>query len=90
MSVVNYAEVFVRPGSDDAAVASIDRALATLGIELIAADSALARDAGRLRFGVSLGDAFALATARRLAGAVASFDRRVLRALPAAGLSAAT
>ena len=88
MSVVNYAETLVRPGADEAAVAAIDRALATLGVDLVAPDQQIARDAARLRGGVSLGDAFALATARRLGAEVATFDRRVRSALPGAGLTA--
>lgn len=70
MSVVNMAEVashYHKLGMPDA---DVDRMLRPLPIDLIPADAALAREAGRLRRltvegGLSLGDRFCLALAKR-------------------------
>ena len=60
---------------------------AALGVDLSAPTPTIARDAARLRaLNISLADGFALATARAHAAGVASFDRRVRRAVAAAGL----
>ncbi len=85
VSLINYAETLVRPAQDDrtlrAAVAAID----AMGIGLVAPTPAIAREAARLRaHNISLADGFALATARSHAAWIATFDRRVRRALPAA------
>lgn len=90
MSVVNYAEALVRPAASTATLTAADRAITALGIELVAPDRAIGRDAARLRRGISLADGFALATARAIGASVATFDERVLAALPEAGLAAAT
>lgn len=85
LSVVNYAEALVRPAQDDrtlrAAVAAID----ALDIGLIAPTAPLAREAARLRAcNISLADGFALATARAHGAWLATYDRRVRRALAVA------
>ena len=90
LSLVNYAEVLVQPSQSDESVQAAVAAIAGLRIELIAPTPAIARDAARMRnFGVSLPDAFAMATARAQGATVASFDRAVRRALPRAGLQLA-
>jgi predicted nucleic acid-binding protein len=85
MSVVNYAETLVRPAQDDrtlrAAVAAID----AMNVRLVAPTPPLAREAARLRaHNVSLADGFALATARAYGAWLATYDRRVRRALTVA------
>jgi predicted nucleic acid-binding protein len=88
LSLVNYAETLVRPAEDsDAALSTAVDALAALGIRLVAPTAAIAVDAARHRaMNISLADGFALATAQAHDADVASFDRRVRRALPAVGL----
>ncbi|HEX8959801.1 MAG TPA: PIN domain-containing protein [Solirubrobacterales bacterium] len=87
LCTVNYAEALVRPAEDERNLRAAVDAIASLGIRLLAPDAALARNAARRRgLGVSLADGFALATAERAAAHVASFDKRVRRALDAAGL----
>jgi predicted nucleic acid-binding protein len=88
LSLVNYAETLVRPAEDsDAALSTAVDALAALGIRLIAPTAAIAVDAARYRgMNISLANGFALATAQAHDADVASFDRRVRRALPAVGL----
>ncbi len=82
LSTVNYAEALVRPGEDDDAFAAAVGAIAALDITLVPPTPAIARDAAVLRgAGISLADGFALATARARGASVASFDRRVRRAL---------
>jgi predicted nucleic acid-binding protein len=90
LSLVNYAETLVRPAEDaDTLRAAVD-AVRSLGFKLIAPTAATARDAARLRAqNISLADGFALATAQARSASVASFDRRVRRALPKAGLELA-
>jgi predicted nucleic acid-binding protein len=85
MSVVNYAETLVRPAQDDrtlrAAVAAID----AMDIKLVPPTPPLAREAARLRaHNISLADGFALATARSHGAWLATYDRRVRRALAVA------
>ncbi len=85
MSVVNYAEALVRPAQDDrtlrAAVAAID----AMNVRLVPPTPPLAREAARLRaHGISLADGFALATARAHGAWLATYDRRVRRALDGA------
>jgi predicted nucleic acid-binding protein len=87
LCTVNYAESLVRPAEDERDLRLAVDAIASLGIRLLAPDAALARNAARRRaLGISLADGFALATAERAGAEVASFDRRVRRALDAAGL----
>jgi predicted nucleic acid-binding protein len=82
MSVVNYAEVLVRPAQSErtlrAAVAAID----AMNIRLVPPTPPLAREAAQLRaHNVSLADGFAIATARAHGAWLATYDRRVRRAL---------
>ncbi len=79
---VNYAEALVRPAEDERTLRAAVDAIASLGIRTSAPDSATARIAARRRaLGVSLADGFAIASAERLGAELASFDRRVRRAL---------
>ena len=56
--------------------------MAALGISPLAPDAAVARDAARYRsLNISLAHGFALATAAAKSARVASFDRRVGRAM---------
>ena len=90
LSLINYAETLVRPAQDErtlrAAVAAID----AMGIGLTAPTAPLAREAARLRaHGISLADGFALATARAHGAWIATYDRRVRRAVAHAGVELA-
>jgi predicted nucleic acid-binding protein len=79
---VNYAEALVRPAEDEHTLRVATRAIAALGIRVQAPDARIARLAAtRRRLGISLADGFAIATAERAGADVASFDRRVRRAL---------
>ncbi len=87
LSLVNYAETLVKPAENEQTLHTAIDAIATLGIKLIAPTPAIARDAARYRtLNISLADGFALATAAAHKATLASFDRRVRRALPHAGL----
>lgn len=87
LCTVNYAEALVRPAEDERTLRAATGAIASLGIRLLAPDAALARNAARRRaLGISLADGFALATAERAGADLASFDKRVRRALGRAGL----
>jgi len=82
MCTVNYAEALVRPAEDERNLRAAVDAIASLGIRTSSPDAGLARLAARRRaLGVSLADGFAIATAERLDAELASFDRRVRRAL---------
>jgi len=86
LCTVNYAEALVRPAEDERSLRAATAAIAALGIRLLAADAKMAREAARHRgHGVSLADGFALATAGARDASVASFDKRVRRALGPAG-----
>lgn len=90
LSLINYAETLVRPAEDEHVLRAAVDAIEALGIELVSPTPAIARDAARYRgLGVSLADGFAMATARDRDATVASFDRRVTRALSKAGLEPA-
>ena len=90
MSTVNYAEALVRPSEDERALGRAMDAMRMLGIRVVAPTAPMAVEAARLRnLGISLPDGFALATAKAERAAVASFDRRVRRALADAGLTLA-
>jgi predicted nucleic acid-binding protein len=90
LSLINYAETLVRPASSERSLRAAIDALATLGIRLVAPTPAVAVDAARHRaLNISLADGFALATAQAHRASVASFDRRVRRALPRVGLELA-
>ena len=90
VSVVNYAETLVRPAEDENSLRAAVGAIDALGITLVAPTPAIGRDAAGLRsLGISLADGFALATARAHDASVATFDRRVRRALKPAGIQQA-
>lgn len=90
LSLINYAETLVRPAEDESALRAAVAAIDVLGIQLSAPTPAIARDAARLRsLNISLADGFALATARAHGASVASFDRRVRRAIKTAGVELA-
>lgn len=90
LSLVNYAETLVRPAEAEESLRAALDALGALGIRLIAPTPAIAIDAARHRaLNISLADGFALATAQAREASVASFDRRVRRALPKVGLTLA-
>jgi predicted nucleic acid-binding protein len=79
---INYAEALVRPAEDERNLRSAVDAIGSLGIRTSSPDAATARLAARRRaLGVSLANGFAIATAERLGADLASFDRRVRRAL---------
>lgn len=83
LSLVNYAETLVRPAEDQGSLIAAVDAIDALGIELVSPTPAIARDAARHRgLNVSLADGFAMATAQARHATVATFDRRVRRALP--------
>jgi predicted nucleic acid-binding protein len=87
LSLINYAEALVKPAEDEQTLRIAIDAIAALGIRLIAPTPAIARDAARYRsLGVSLADGFAMATAQAHDATLATFDRRVRRALPHTGL----
>ncbi|MFZ2113542.1 MAG: PIN domain-containing protein [Solirubrobacteraceae bacterium] len=87
LSLINYAEMLVRPAEDQSALPTAVDALSALGVRLIAPTPTIAVDAARYRaLGISLADGFALATAQAHDAHVASFDRRVRRALPKVGV----
>lgn len=88
VSTVNYAEALVRTAENEGTLQAAVNAIATLGIRPTAPTAAIARDAARCRsLNVSLAGGFALATARAHSASVASFDRRVRRALSELGLA---
>ena len=90
LSLINYAETLVRPGESASALRTAIAAIDALGIELSTPTPTMARDAARLRaLDISLADGFALATARAHGAFVASFDRRVRRALESASIELA-
>jgi predicted nucleic acid-binding protein len=83
---INYAEALVRPAQEERTLRAAVDAIASLGIRTSAPDAAAARLAARRRaLGVSLADGFAIATAERLDADLATFDRRVRRALEEVG-----
>jgi predicted nucleic acid-binding protein len=90
LSLINYAETLVRPAEAEHSLRAAVDALSALGVKLIAPTPAIALDAARHRaLKISLADGFALATAQAHQASVASFDRRVRRALPKVGLELA-
>ncbi len=87
LSAVNYAESLVRPAEDERVLRAAVNAIASLRIRVVSPDAVIARNAARHRgLGISLADGFALATAAAHGATVASFDKQVRRALPAADL----
>ena len=90
LSLINYAETLVKPAEDEHTLRAAVDALGALSVRLIAPTPAIALDAARHRaLNISLADGFALATAQARQASVASFDRRVRRALPKVGLERA-
>jgi predicted nucleic acid-binding protein len=90
LSLINYAETLVRPAEDESTLRTAKDALAAMGVRLIAPTPAIAVDAARHRaLNISLADGFALATAQAHHAYLASFDRRVRRALSKTGLQLA-
>lgn len=88
LSVVNYAEVLVRPSHDPSTLRRATAAMEALRIRVVAPDAGIGRAAAALRgLGVSLADGFALATAQRLDAPLATFDSRVRRAAGRAGIT---
>jgi predicted nucleic acid-binding protein len=85
MSVVNLSEVLVAPGSDPERLRVARESIAALGVAVHRPGEAIGVRAARLRahHPISLPDAYCLATAGHTGGAVASFDRKVLRAAEA-------
>jgi predicted nucleic acid-binding protein len=90
LSLINYAETLVRPAEDESTLRTARDALSALGVRLIAPTPPIAVNAARHRgLNISLADGFALATAQAHDAHLASFDRRVRRSLPKAGLELA-
>jgi predicted nucleic acid-binding protein len=91
MSVVNLSEVLVAPGSDPERLRAARESIAVLGVAVHRPGEAIGVRAARLRarHSISLPDAYCLATAGHTGGAVASFDRKVLRAAEAEHLAIA-
>jgi predicted nucleic acid-binding protein len=91
LSTVNYAEALVRPAEDERTLRAATDAIAVLGVRLVAPTPPIARDAARHRgLAISLADGFAIATAQAHAAPVATFDRRVRRALSKLGVELAS
>lgn len=82
ISVVNLSEVLVAPASDRERLRAAREAIAALGVAIHRPGEAIGVRAAalRARHPISLPDAYCLATASHTGGAVASFDRKVLRA----------
>lgn len=90
LSTVNYAEALVRPAEDERLLRLATDAIAVLGVRIVAPTPPVGRDAARHRgLAVSLADGFAIATAQAHGAAVATFDRRVRRALRRLGVALA-
>ncbi|MEA2411215.1 MAG: hypothetical protein QOC77_1776 [Thermoleophilaceae bacterium] len=90
LSLVNYAEVLVRPAADPETLRSAVDAIAALRLELVAPTGPISRHVARLRnTGVSLPDGFALATAGARGSSFATFDQSARNAARAAGIQLA-
>ena len=87
-SVVNLSEVLVAPAADGRRLRAAREAIAALGVAIHQPNEAIGVEAARLRsrHPISLPDGYCLATAKHTGAAVASFDRKVLRAAEAEGL----
>ena len=88
---MNLTEVLIAPSAAPARLAAAREAIAALEIGVHAPNEAIAVDAARLRrvHPISVPDAFAVATARHVGGAIASFDEKVLRAAEREGVDRA-
>lgn len=82
ISVINLSEVLVAPAGDRRRLLAAREAIGSLGVAIHHPGEAIGVHAARLRsrHPISLPDAYCLATALHTDGAVASFDRKVLRA----------
>lgn len=91
LSLINYAEALVRPADTEASMRTALAAMRALDIELTAPTTTIARDAARLRanHNISLADGYAIATATARHATIATFDKRVRRALRPAGIDLA-
>jgi len=89
ISIVNLSEVLVAPASNRERLRAAREAIAALGVAVHRPGEAIGVAAARLRarHPISLPDAYCLATASHIGGAVASFDRKVLRAAGAEQVS---
>jgi predicted nucleic acid-binding protein len=90
LSTVNYAEALVRPAEDERTLRAATDSIAVLGVRLVVPTPPIARDAARhRRLAISLADGFAIATAQAHRASVATFDRRVRRAVRGLGVALA-
>jgi predicted nucleic acid-binding protein len=88
LSLINYAEALVRPAEAEASMRTAVAAMQALDIELTPPTTTIARHAARLRanHNISLADGFAIATASARQATIATFDKRVRRALRSTGI----
>jgi predicted nucleic acid-binding protein len=79
---VNLTEVLIAPACDPRNLSAAREAIDALGVSVHQPNEAIGVEAARLRgrHPISLSDAYCLATAKRTAATLVSFDRRVLRA----------
>ena len=91
VSVINLSEALVAPAADQRRLRVAREAIAALGVTTHSPTEAVGVDAARFRgrHPISLPDAYLIATAKQSAGTVVSFDRKVLRAAAAEGISVA-
>lgn len=92
ISIVNLSEVLVAPAADRQRLHTARQAIAALGVVPHQAGESVAVEAARLRgrHPISLPDAYCLATAKHVEAAVASFDRKVVRAAESERIRRAT
>lgn len=90
ISAVNLTEVLIAPSRDRALLSVAREAIGALGISVHSPNEAVAVEAARLRgrHTISLPDAYCLATAKHAGSTVVSFDRSLLRAAGAEGITA--
>jgi predicted nucleic acid-binding protein len=88
LALVNLTEVLIGPSAEPILVHKAREAIAALGIAIHVPTEATGVEAARLRgrHPISLPDAYALATARQVGGALASFNRTLLGAAAREGL----
>jgi predicted nucleic acid-binding protein len=90
LSLVNYAEVLVRPAADPETLRSAVDAIGAMRLELVAPTGPISRDVARFRnSGLSLPDGFALATACARGSSLATFDQSARKAARTAGIQLA-
>jgi predicted nucleic acid-binding protein len=89
VSVVNLSEVLVAPAVDQRRLRAAREAIAALGVAVHSPTEAIGVDASRLRsrHPISLPDGYLVATAKHAGATVVSFDRKVVRAAKAEGIS---